>query len=64
MYTYRSSSLNKSPLQQKQFHVEAELSDTVKDLKEKVKAELGHPVESQKLIYSGTNERILWVDYH
>ncbi|CAE6415980.1 unnamed protein product [Rhizoctonia solani] len=40
-------------LQQKQFQVDAELSDTVLDLKQKVKDAQGHQVEHQKLIYSG-----------
>ncbi|CAE7226093.1 unnamed protein product [Rhizoctonia solani] len=40
-------------LQQKQFQVDAEPSDTVLQLKEKVKDAQGHQVEHQKLIYSG-----------
>ncbi|QRV94072.1 UV excision repair protein rhp23 [Ceratobasidium sp. AG-Ba] len=40
-------------LQQKQFQIDAEPSDTVLQLKEKVKESQGHPVETQKLIYSG-----------
>ncbi|CAE6435456.1 unnamed protein product [Rhizoctonia solani] len=40
-------------LQQKQFQIDAELSDTVLQLKQKVKDAQGHQVEQQKLIYSG-----------
>ncbi|KAH7339476.1 hypothetical protein B0J17DRAFT_751980 [Rhizoctonia solani] len=40
-------------LQQKQFQVDAEPSDTVLQLKQKVKDAQGHLVEQQKLIYSG-----------
>ncbi|KEP53408.1 UV excision repair protein RAD23 [Rhizoctonia solani 123E] len=58
----RTSSLLPSPatmkitfktLQQKQFQVDAEPTDTVLDLKQKVKDAQGHQVEHQKLIYSG-----------
>ncbi|KAJ1304433.1 hypothetical protein OPQ81_005580 [Rhizoctonia solani] len=40
-------------LQQKQFQIDAEPTDTVLQLKEKVKDAQGHPAEHQKLIYSG-----------
>ncbi|KAI0786716.1 hypothetical protein C8Q75DRAFT_771023 [Abortiporus biennis] len=40
-------------LQQKVFHIEAEGSDTVADLKTKIQESQGHAVESQKIIYSG-----------
>ncbi|KAF8706213.1 UV excision repair protein Rad23, partial [Rhizoctonia solani] len=40
-------------LQQKQFQIDAEPSDTVLQLKEKIKDAQGHQVEQQKLIYSG-----------
>ncbi|KAF8499636.1 hypothetical protein F5888DRAFT_1684189 [Russula emetica] len=40
-------------LQQKVFHVEADSADTISNLKEKINADQGHPVESQKIIYSG-----------
>ncbi|CAE6495872.1 unnamed protein product [Rhizoctonia solani] len=40
-------------LQQKQFQVDAEPSDTILQLKQKVHESQGHPVEQQKLIYSG-----------
>ncbi|KAF8482535.1 hypothetical protein DFH94DRAFT_727873 [Russula ochroleuca] len=40
-------------LQQKVFHVEAEPTDTIAVLKGKINADQGHPVESQKIIYSG-----------
>ncbi|CAE6431570.1 unnamed protein product [Rhizoctonia solani] len=40
-------------LQQKQFQIEAEPTDTVLQLKQKVKDAQGHPTEQQKLIYSG-----------
>ncbi|KZT10724.1 UV excision repair protein Rad23 [Laetiporus sulphureus 93-53] len=40
-------------LQQKVFQVDAEGSDTVGDLKNKIHESQGHSVESQKLIYSG-----------
>jgi hypothetical protein len=45
-------------LQQKQFQVDAEPTDTVLQLKEKVKEAQGHTVESQKLIYSGATYSI------
>ncbi|KDQ55873.1 hypothetical protein JAAARDRAFT_37302 [Jaapia argillacea MUCL 33604] len=40
-------------LQQKVFQVEADGSDTVLDVKKKVQEAQGHPVDNQKLIYSG-----------
>ncbi|KAF8608696.1 UV excision repair protein Rad23 [Ceratobasidium sp. AG-I] len=40
-------------LQQKQFQIDAEPIDTVRQLKEKLAIELKQPAESQKLIYSG-----------
>jgi len=40
-------------LQQKVFQIEADPADTVLDLKEKIKDQQGHPVEAQKIIYSG-----------
>lgn len=40
-------------LQQKVFSIEAELTDTVGDLKQKISESHGHGVDSQKLIYSG-----------
>ncbi|KAF8313147.1 UV excision repair protein Rad23 [Clavulina sp. PMI_390] len=40
-------------LQQKTFQIDAEPSDTIADIKEKINAAQGHPVASQKLIYSG-----------
>ncbi|KAI0256377.1 hypothetical protein BJV78DRAFT_1368495 [Lactifluus subvellereus] len=40
-------------LQQKVFQIEADPTDTVSDLKEKIKDQQGHPVEAQKIIYSG-----------
>jgi hypothetical protein len=33
--------------------VEADPADTISVLKEKINADQGHPVESQKIIYSG-----------
>jgi len=35
------------------FQVEADPADTISNLKEKINADQGHPVESQKIIYSG-----------
>jgi hypothetical protein len=35
------------------FQVEADPADTISILKEKINADQGHPVESQKIIYSG-----------
>ena len=35
------------------FQVEADPDDTISNLKEKINADQGHPVESQKIIYSG-----------
>jgi hypothetical protein len=35
------------------FQVEADPAETISDLKEKINADQGHPVESQKIIYSG-----------
>ena len=43
LYAYLASS----------FQVEADPSDTISILKEKIRADQGHPVESQKIIYSG-----------
>ncbi|KIJ68165.1 hypothetical protein HYDPIDRAFT_83715 [Hydnomerulius pinastri MD-312] len=40
-------------LQQKVFTIDADPSETVGDLKEKILASQGHAVESQKIIYSG-----------
>ncbi|KAJ8483521.1 hypothetical protein ONZ51_g4658 [Trametes cubensis] len=40
-------------LQQKVFQIDAEGSDTVADLKKKIQETQSHPVENQKLIYSG-----------
>ncbi|VDB87414.1 unnamed protein product [Peniophora sp. CBMAI 1063] len=40
-------------LQQKVFTIETAESDTVRDLKSKISAEQGHPVENQKIIFSG-----------
>ncbi|PCH36178.1 UV excision repair protein Rad23 [Wolfiporia cocos MD-104 SS10] len=40
-------------LQQKVFQIDAEGSDTVADLKNKIQQSQGHAVETQKLIYSG-----------
>lgn len=40
-------------LQQKLFTVDVEPEDTVQAIKSKINEEQGHPVESQKLIYSG-----------
>ncbi|KAG2146008.1 UV excision repair protein Rad23 [Suillus bovinus] len=40
-------------LQQKIFQLEAEGSETIADLKQKISNTQGHPVESQKLIFSG-----------
>ncbi|TDL25989.1 UV excision repair protein Rad23 [Rickenella mellea] len=40
-------------LQQKQFQIDAEGSDTIGDLKTKILESQGHTVESQKLIYAG-----------
>ncbi|KAF9241563.1 UV excision repair protein Rad23 [Melanogaster broomeanus] len=40
-------------LQQKVFQIDAESSETVGDLKQKILSAQGHAVESQKLIYSG-----------
>ncbi|KIL68983.1 hypothetical protein M378DRAFT_158134 [Amanita muscaria Koide BX008] len=39
--------------QQKVFHVDAELSDTIGDVKSKIQETQGHPVTDQKIIYSG-----------
>lgn len=41
-------------LQQKQFTIDAEPSDTIGDVKARIQAEQGHSAETQKLIYSGT----------
>ncbi|GAA5993375.1 hypothetical protein JCM10908_002636 [Rhodotorula pacifica] len=40
-------------LQQKQFFIEAEPTETVADLKKKIEADQGFSVESQKIIFSG-----------
>jgi len=40
-------------LQQKQFQIDAEGSDTIADLKAKIQESQGHAVDGQKLIYSG-----------
>ncbi|GAA6010277.1 hypothetical protein JCM11491_006243 [Sporobolomyces phaffii] len=40
-------------LQQKQFFIEAELSETVADLKKKIETEQGFAVPTQKIIHSG-----------
>lgn len=40
-------------LQQKVFHIDAELSDTVADLKKKIQESQGHPAENQKIIFAG-----------
>ncbi|BGO99592.1 putative Uv excision repair protein rhp23 [Rhodotorula toruloides ATCC 204091] len=40
-------------LQQKQFFIEAEPTETVADLKKKIQADQGFPAESQKIIFSG-----------
>ncbi|GAA5916758.1 hypothetical protein JCM6882_003048 [Rhodosporidiobolus microsporus] len=40
-------------LQQKQFFIEAEPSETVADLKKKIEADQGFSVDSQKIIFSG-----------
>ncbi|KAI8318535.1 UV excision repair protein Rad23 [Martensiomyces pterosporus] len=40
-------------LQQKSFQIEAEPTDTIKDVKAKVEASQGFPAGTQKLIYSG-----------
>ncbi|CAE6407306.1 unnamed protein product [Rhizoctonia solani] len=40
-------------LQQKQFQIDAEPTDTVLQLKQRIKDVQGHPTEQQKLIYSG-----------
>ncbi|KAI0335009.1 UV excision repair protein Rad23 [Cubamyces sp. BRFM 1775] len=40
-------------LQQKVFQIDAEGSDTVADLKRKIQETQSHPIENQKLIYSG-----------
>jgi UV excision repair protein RAD23 len=40
-------------LQQKLFTVDVEPDDTVATIKSKINADHGHPVDSQKLIYSG-----------
>lgn len=41
-------------LQQKLFTVDVDPDDTVATIKSKISDEHGHPVASQKLIYSGT----------
>ncbi|KAG8967711.1 hypothetical protein FRC03_009404 [Tulasnella sp. 419] len=46
-------SITVKTLQQKQFKVEAESTDTVADLKSKIEQSQGHPVSNQKLVYSG-----------
>ncbi|GAA5847500.1 hypothetical protein JCM9279_000514 [Rhodotorula babjevae] len=40
-------------LQQKQFFIEAEPTETVADLKKKIEADQGFPVDNQKIIFSG-----------
>ncbi len=35
------------------FQIEADPDDTISKLKEKINVDQGHPVESQKIIYSG-----------
>lgn len=35
------------------FQVEADPAETISNLKEKINADQGHPVDSQKIIYSG-----------
>ncbi|BGP41076.1 UV excision repair protein rad23 [Rhodotorula kratochvilovae] len=40
-------------LQQKQFTIDAEPTETVADLKKKIEAEQGFPVDNQKIIFSG-----------
>jgi len=42
-------------LQQKLFTVDVDPDDTVATIKSKISDEHGHPVTSQKLIYSGTS---------
>lgn len=43
---------------QQTFTVEAEPTDTVGDLKQKINTSQGHPVASQKIIYSGKRGHI------
>ncbi|KAG2202386.1 hypothetical protein INT47_008857 [Mucor saturninus] len=40
-------------LQQKQFHLEVESSDTILSIKEKIQETQGHPVAQQKIIFAG-----------
>ena len=40
--------------------VEAELDDTISVLKEKIEADQGHPVASQKIIFSGISSCSLY----
>lgn len=42
-------------VQQQTFTLDAEPTDTVADLKQKINSSQGHPVASQKIIYSGAN---------
>lgn len=46
-------SITVKTLQQKQFKVDAEPSDTVAQLKAKIEATNGAPVANQKLVYAG-----------
>ena len=46
-------SLTIKTLQQKQFKIEVEATDTVATLKSKIEESQSHPVANQKLIYSG-----------
>lgn len=43
---------------QQTFHLDAEPTDTVADLKQKISTTQGHPIASQKIIYSGEEEYI------
>lgn len=40
-------------LQQKQFKIDAQATETIAQLKEKIQELHGHPTANQKLIYSG-----------
>lgn len=48
-------------LQQKLFQIDIEPEDTVLTIKSKINDEHKHPVEQQKLIYSGQSDEYLFL---
>lgn len=49
-------------VQQQTFYIDAEPTDTVGDLKQKVLESQGHAIASQKIIYSGSSNSSIGVD--